>query len=446
METIACKFGGSSLADAGQIKKVIEIIKKDPRRRYVVVSAPGRRSEADRKITDLLILCHNMAVQEQAFDEVFGHVVERFEQIVAGLGIEYGVKSEFEIIHRNIVTEAKKGDSARRDYAASRGEYLMGKILAKALGWPFVDADLVIRFKKKHLAEAVFAEEETQQLLSSELARFKTAVVPGFYGAFDNGEIKTFPRNFSDYSGAVVARAAKADLYENYTDTSGFRAAPPAIVPEAKLVPVLTHSELRELAYRGASVLHEDSVLPLIESGTHIHLLNTNAPDDPGTMIVPDGAAPAAEVLTGIAGKKGFCSIELRKYGMNTEHRFLGKLAIVLADHDVNIEHAPGGLDHLSIIVRSEELDDCKEEVLKELKERCHPDEMRVIEKLALISMVGRGMAGKPGVIERAAAALRSEKINIRLLNQGLAELHVIIGVDEIRLEDAIRALYRAFF
>lgn len=430
------KFGGTSLADAGQICKVKAIIDADSERRYVVPSAPGKRTSDDKKITDLLYLCHATAKQQVPFDEAFDIIADRYMQIVADLGLKLQLKDHLAEIHRNI------GAGASADYVASRGEYLNGLIMADLLGYDFVDAAEVIFFDERGRFDA----EKTQSVISQRLARHERAVVPGFYGSLPDGQIKTFSRGGSDISGAIVARGAAADVYENWTDVSGLLMADPRIVKDAAPMEIVTYGELRELAYMGATVLHDEAVFPVRQAGIPVNIRNTNRPGDAGTMIVKD-ASPVTEkgMITGIAGKKDFTVIAVEKALMNQEIGFGRRLLSVLEVNGVSFEHMPSGIDTMSIVVADAQLNGKIDKMLSEIKTECQPDTITVHRNLALIATVGRGMAYTPGISAKIFAALGGAKVNIRMIDQGSSEINIIVGVSNADFEKAVRAIYEAF-
>ena len=431
------KFGGSSLADASQFKKVIEILRADEERRYVVPSAPGKRFKEDDKITDLLYHCYDLATTGKNIDVAFEPIRTRYTQIVQQLGLSYDIAPELDEVYRNLASGAK------RDYAGSRGEYLNGLIMAAALGWDFVDAAEVIRFNEK----GVFDAEETNRLMSERLSKHKNAVIPGFYGSRADGSIKTFSRGGSDLTGSIVARAVNAELYENWTDVSGFMVVDPRIVSHSKTIKTITYRELRELSYMGATVLHEDAIFPVSRCGIPINIRNTNAPQESGTMIVAKVDKDEREtVVTGIAGKKGFTVITLEKDMMNVERGFGRKVLQALEKHGISFEHMPTGIDTMSIVVADRELRDKQDEVLHEIERTAHPDSIEVQSGLALIAVVGRGMIRAAGTSGRVFAALGRHDINVRMIDQGSCELNIIIGVDEASFEVGLNAIYDEFF
>ncbi len=431
-----CKFGGSSLASADQFRKAADIIHADPERRYVVPSAPGKRSKDDQKITDLLYLCHASAQQRVAFDQTFDLIAARYGQIVKELGLSLDLMPQLEEVRKQI--EA----GATADYAASRGEYLNGLVMAELLGYEFVDAAQVVHFG----VNGRFDAATTQQAMSARLVKVERAVVPGFYGSLPDGTIKTFSRGGSDITGSIVARGAAAEVYENWTDVSGLLMADPRIVDSPKPIDVVTYAELRELAYMGASVLHDEAIFPVRQAGIPVNIRNTNAPDDPGTMIVQDAAPVAhAGTITGIAGRKDFTVISIAKSLMNSEVGFGYRLLGALERHGVNFEHLPSGIDTMSLVIADAELDGKLDEVRAAIEADCKPDAMDVSPGMALIATVGRGMAYTPGMAARLFAALGEANVNIRMIDQGSSELNIIVGVDAGDFETAQRAIYAAF-
>lgn len=380
------KFGGSSLANAEQFKKVIDILKADPQRRYAVPSAPGKRFSGDDKITDLLYKCHDIATAGKSIDQVFDIIRSRYINIAQDLGLDYSPEEELEQIRRNI----QKGE--RRDYVASRGEYLNGLILAHALKWDFIDAADVIFFDQN----GIFDSEKTNEAMAERLAKHAYAVIPGFYGRRADGGVKTFSRGGSDITGSIVARAVNAELYENWTDVSGFMVADPRIVDNPAIIRTVSYRELRELSYMGATVLHEDAIFPVSHCGIPINIKNTNHPEDKGTMIVSDNGGDIRDgVVTGIAGRKDFTVITLEKDMMNTERGFGRKVLSVFEDFAVSFEHMPTGIDTMSVVVSDKELYGKKEDILNALKAKVHPDSIVAENNLAIIAVVGRGMVAR---------------------------------------------------
>ena len=431
-----CKFGGTSLADAGQIRKVQAIMLADGDRRYIVPSAPGKRTGKDQKITDLLYLCASHAKQGLKFDEVWSIIAERYRGIVKDLGIKLNIEAELAEVKSRIA------DAKTPDYAASRGEYLSGLVVASLLGWEFIDATEVIFFDSRGRLDMV----RTQEVLSGRLKKVKNAVIPGFYGATPEGEVKTFSRGGSDISGAIVAAGAHAAVYENWTDVSGLLMADPRVVENPKPIDMVTYRELRELAYMGATVLHDEAIFPVRQAGIPVNIRNTNRPEDPGTMITPD-AGPVAHqgTITGLAGRKDFHVITLYKAMMNTEVGFGRRLLSVLEDHGISFEHAPTGIDTMSVVVAGSQLEGKLEKVLDQIRVDCEPDSVEVFPNMALVAVVGRGMASTPGMAARTFAALAETGVNIRMIDQGSSEINIIIGVASNDFEKAMIAIYKAF-
>lgn len=430
------KFGGSSLADADHIRKVQAIVQSDPERRYVVPSAPGKRDAGDRKITDLLYLCHTHVQQDVPFDEVYALIEERFLDIVHDLGLDLDLRPQLSNVKKQIA------GGATADYTASRGEYLNGIIMAKLLGYEFVDPAEIIFFDDNGRLDADRTQEET----SRRLGRQRHAVIPGFFGTMKDGSIKTFSRGGSDITGAIVARGVGAGIYENWTDVSGLLMADPAIVPDPKPIDVITYRELRELSYMGANVLHDEAVFPVREAGIPVRIKNTNRPEDPGSLIVRD-AEPIAHRgnITGIAGKKDFTVIVIEKSLMNSEMGFGRRLLSVLEGNGISFEHMPSGIDTISLVIADSYLANRLEPIIKEINAMCRPDSIEVLPNMALIATVGRGMAYTPGIAARLFTALGDQGINIRMIDQGSSEINIIIGIETDDFEKAVRAIYATF-
>ena len=433
---IVAKFGGSSLADASQFIKVRDIVRADSERKYIVPSAPGKRGAGDDKITDLLYACHQAAESGKSFRHVLERIKARYVEIAEELSIDMDFSAEFAQMEENL----KNG--ASREYAASRGEYLNGKLLAKYLDYEFVDAAEVVVFTE----EGRLMEEETNQRLSKRLRSLSRAVIPGFYGADVTGKVRTFSRGGSDVSGALVARAVNADVYENWTDVTGFRMADPRIVPDAQYIATITYRELRELSYMGATVLHEDAVFPVRKAGIPTNIRNTNDPKHPGTMITAhSGRDDAAHTITGIAGHKGFCIVSIEKDMMNAELGFGRRVLQAFEEFGVSFEHLPTGIDTMCVVVHENELNPHKEEVIRRICELVNPDQVTVHEHLALIATVGRGMVRNFGTAARLFTAISAQGISIRTIDQGSSELNIIVGVDEDDFEGAVKAIYDTF-
>lgn len=430
------KFGGSSLASDEQFKKVAKIVLADKTRRYVVPSAPGKRHKDDIKITDMLYTCYEETVRSGEISPLFETIKERYNSIIAGLNLNLSLEKEFDTIKRSFLARVGK------DYAASRGEYLNGIIMANFLGFDFIDAAEVIFFNN----DGTYDAEKTNQVLGERLKESEYAVIPGFYGVMPNDTIKTFSRGGSDITGAIVARAAGADEYENWTDVSGFMIADPRIIDNPKNISVITYRELRELSYMGATVLHEDAIFPVKKAGIPIHIKNTNAPEDEGTLIVTHtDRANDVSVLTGIAGKKGFTVLTLEKDMMNEEKGFGRKLLQVLEKNDMSFEHLPSGIDTMSVIVNEHELEGKEDLIISELIAATSPDSISIEKNIALVAVVGRGMKNAKGTAASVFMALADNDINIRMIDQGSSELNIIVGVDNADFEKSIRTIYSKF-
>ena len=428
------KFGGTSLASAEQIKKAASIVNGGPDRRYVVASAPGKRSGDDIKVTDLLYRCYDLAAAGSDFSETLAAIEARFADIIRGLGVTFDLASELSVLREHLAAVPD------RDYMASRGEYLNAKIIAAYLGFPFVDAAEAIFFAENGALD----EERTFRTTRKRLSGLDRAVIPGFFGVMPNGAVHTFSRGGSDITGSIVAQAVRADLYENWTDVSGMLSADPRIVKDPRVIDHITYTELRELSYMGASVLHEDAVFPVRKAGIPINIRNTNRPEDPGTMIVPwADKSVKSRVVTGIAGRKGFTSIALEKSMMNAEVGFTARLFAILAEHGVAFEHCPSGIDTISVIVNTEHFRPVRDRILIAIQKELEPDAMTVEDGLAMIAVVGCGMVYSKGTAARVFKALADSDVNIRMIDQGSSELNIIVGVEEADYEDAIRGIYR---
>lgn len=434
-----CKFGGTSMADGAAIDNVAGIVLSDCKRRYVVVSAPGKRAKEDEKVTDLLYKCCDEVRTLGNCDESFGKIRQRFVEIVSSLGLKFDIIKVLDETQEKIV--ALKGD---RDFAASRGEYLNARIMAARLDYEFVDAAEIVKFD----VEGNFDSEYTNDLCRKRFAKVKNAVVPGFYGSLPDGKIKTFSRGGSDITGAIVARAVEAELYENWTDVDGFMTCDPRIVENPKVIDVLSYKELRELAYMGASVLHAEAIFPVSTSGIPINIKNTFQPSAKGTMIVPlSKYFGASNIITGIAGLKDFSVIFIDKSMMNSELGFARKVLTILEHNGISFEHMPTGIDTLSLVISSDQLKDgMKEKLVNRITGACSPDHITVVEDMALIAIVGHGMKAKKGTVARLCNAVAGAGINIRMIDQGSSELNIIVGVDNADYENAIKAIYKEFF
>lgn len=429
------KFGGSSLASAEQFKKVGDIIRSDKSRAYVIPSAPGKRNSGDRKVTDMLYSCYALAEKGEKFGALLSDIKARYDEIIEGLGLKLSLSDEFKTIEQNFK------DKAGTDYAASRGEYLNGIVISNYLGFKFVDAASVVAFDK----DGNFDAEKTNKLMASRLHKEEHAVVPGFYGAKPDGSIKTFSRGGSDITGSIVARAVHADVYENWTDVSGFLVADPRIIPHPEKIEMITYTELRELSYMGASVLHEDAIFPVRKEGIPINIRNTNKPEDEGTWIVESTARKSKYTITGIAGKKGFCCVNVTKDMMNSEVGFVRKVLQAFEDQNISIEHIPSGIDTMTVFVHQDEFIDKEQSVVSEIHRLANPDNLEIESDLALIAVVGRGMKSTRGTAGRIFSALAHAKVNVRMIDQGSSELNIIIGVENRDFEKAIDAIYDIF-
>ena len=430
------KFGGSSLASAEQFKKVGDIIRADETRRFVVPSAPGKRNSNDTKVTDLLYKCYRAAEKGHTdFDKVLTEIKARYQEIIDGLGLGLSLEEDFNII------EEKFKNHAGEEYAASRGEYLNGKIMADYLGYEFVDSAKIIRFD----GEGQFDMEMTNRLTREYLKDKENAVIPGFYGAMEDGTVKTFSRGGSDITGSIVAGALDADLYENWTDVSGFLVTDPRIIENPKSIDTITYRELRELSYMGATVLHEDAIFPVRKAGIPINIRNTNRPEDAGTMIVEDTCKKPAYTITGIAGKKGFCSLFIEKSMMNSEIGFGRKVLQVLEKEGISFEHLPSGIDTMTLFIHQDEFAEKEQQVISGIHRAVNPDFMELESDLALIAVVGRGMRATRGTSGRIFSALAHANVNVKMIDQGSSELNVIIGVRNEDFEIAVKAIYDIF-
>ncbi|MCD7765303.1 MAG: aspartate kinase [Lachnospiraceae bacterium] len=428
------KFGGSSLASAEQFRKVGAIIHAEKERRYVVPSAPGKRYSGDTKVTDMLYDCYHAAGRQDISGKIAA-IAARYQEIIDGLGLELDLSEEFDEIKKQF--EAQAGS----DYAASRGEYLNGKVMSAYLGFPFVDAAEVVCFDE----DGVFEPEKTNDVMKVRLEGQETAVIPGFYGAMPDGSIKTFSRGGSDITGSIVARAVHADLYENWTDVSGFLLCDPHLVENPATIETITYRELRELSYMGATVLHADAIFPLRKEGIPVNIKNTNRPQDPGTLIVENTCRQPNYTITGIAGKKGFCAITIEKDQMNSEIGFGRKVLQVFEENGISFEHVPSGIDTFSVIVHQSEFMQKEQSVISGIHRAVNPDTLDLESDLALIAVVGRGMRAMRGTAGRIFSALAHANINVKMIDQGSSELNIIIGVKDDDFERAIRAIYDIF-
>ncbi len=428
------KFGGSSLASAEQFKKVGEIIHAEKSRRYVVPSAPGKRFPKDTKVTDMLYDCYEAAGTMDITGKL-NAIAQRYQEIIDGLGLEVSLEEEFAKI--KTAFEEHVGS----DYAASRGEYLNGIIMAAYLEYEFIDAADVVRFDE----DGVFDPEATNKIMKKRLEGVERAVIPGFYGALEDGTIKTFSRGGSDITGSIVARAVCADLYENWTDVSGFLVTDPHIVEDPETIETITYRELRELSYMGATVLHADAIFPLRQEGIPINIKNTNRPQDPGTLIVESTCRQPRFTITGIAGKKGFCAINIEKDQMNSEIGFGRKVLQVFEENGISFEHVPSGIDTFTVIVHQSEFMEKEQSVISGIHRAVHPDTLDLESDLALIAVVGRGMRATRGTAGRIFSALSHANVNVKMIDQGSSELNIIIGVKNEDFETAVKAIYDIF-
>ena len=429
------KFGGSSLASAEQFKKAGDIIRRDTERRYVVPSAPGKRFDKDTKVTDMLYGCYAKAEEGKDFKADLKAIKDRYQEIISGLQLELSLDEEFKVIEKNF--KAKAGE----DYAASRGEYLNGIIMAHYLGFEFIDAASVIVFGE----DGEFEAEKTNGILAERLGKIEKAVIPGFYGAYEDGRVKTFSRGGSDITGSIVARAVRADVYENWTDVSGFLVADPHIIENPPVIETITYKELRELAYMGAVVLHEDAIFPVRREGIPINIRNTNEPEEEGTWIVESTCQKSKYIITGIAGKRGFCSVNIEKDMMNSEIGFGRKVLQAFEDNGISFEHVPSGIDTMTVFVHQDEFVDKEQKVASALHRLAGPDAIEIESDLALVAVVGRGMKSTRGTAGRIFSALAHKNVNVRMIDQGSSELNIIIGVSNSDFERAIQAIYEIF-
>ena len=429
------KFGGSSLASATQFAKVGNIIRADESRKYVVPSAPGKRNSKDTKVTDMVYQCYALAEEDKDFRVQLKKIKERYDSIINGLALKLSLEEEFKVIETNFKNKAGK------DYAASRGEYLNGIVMANYLGYEFIDSAEVIFFDEN----GNFMSEKTNEVLSARLQKTERAVIPGFYGATEEGKVVTFSRGGSDITGSIVAKAVRADLYENWTDVSGFLVADPRIIDDPKTIKVITYRELRELSYMGATVLHEDAIFPVRKEGIPINIRNTNAPEDGGTLIVESTCRQPEYTITGVAGKKGFVAINVDKDMMNSEIGFCRKVLQAFEEHGISIEHMPSGIDTMTVFVHQEEFEGKEQQVLSSIHKLAEPDTIDLESDLALIAVVGRGMRSTRGTAGRIFSALAHSNVNVKMIDQGSSELNIIIGVKNSDFEKAVKAIYDIF-
>ena len=435
MQTSVAKFGGSSLANANQMRKVKEIIMMDERRKYIVPSAPGRRFDDDIKITDLLYAVKKQAMDGEQTDELFSQIRQRYIEMRDELGTGLKIEKYLDVVEQDIV------GGATLDYTASRGEFLNALLLADYLGYEFVDAADVIFFDKNGRLDL----DKTKSVMRGRLKHAEKAVIPGFYGSTPDGEIRTFSRGGSDITGSIVARAVMANIYENWTDVSGFLMADPRIVDNPKTIMKITYRELRELSYMGASVLHEEAVFPVSEVRIPINIKNTNKPEDPGTLIVSKVFEDDHRTITGIAGKRNFTVIAIEKNNMNTELGFGRKVLEALEKNEVSFEHMPTGIDTLSLVIADENIDGKLKSVQDDIYQACKPDSIEVFSNMALIATVGRGMRKHVGTAAKLFSSLAKGDINIRMIDQGSSEINIIVGVENEDFEKAVVSIYEGF-
>lgn len=429
------KFGGSSLASAAQFAKVADIIHLDENRKYVVPSAPGKRNAKDTKVTDMLYECYAAAEAGEEFKTKLKKIKERYDSIINGLHLKISLIEEFRIIEEQFTQKAGT------DYAASRGEYLNGILMANYLGYDFIDAAEVIFFDEN----GSFNSDKTNKVLSARLKKSERAVIPGFYGATEKGIVKTFSRGGSDITGSIVAKASCADIYENWTDVSGFLVADPRIIDNPEVIKVITYRELRELSYMGATVLHEDAVFPVRKAGIPINIRNTNAPGDEGTLIVESTCHQPEYTITGIAGKKGFVAVNIDKDMMNAEVGFGRKVLTSFEENGISFEHVPSGIDTMTVFVHQAEFEGKEQRVLSALHRNAGPDSIELEADLALVAVVGRGMRSTRGTAGRIFSALAHANVNVKMIDQGSSELNIIIGVSNSDFDAAIAAIYDIF-
>lgn len=427
------KFGGSSLADSEQFKKVKDIVLSDKDRKYVVVSAPGKGLKSKHKITDLLLMCYQLASHGLNFHEIYIIIEETYKKIVEDLNLDLDIDKILKDIYLDIQKETL-------DYTASRGEYINGLIMANYLGWNFMDPKELIFFKNDKLEE-----NKTEQKIKEILLNKEYSVIPGFYGSDENGNIKTFSRGGSDVTGSVIANGLVADIYENWTDVSGFLVADPKIVNNPKTIKNITYKELRELSYMGAPVLHEDAILPVKKHGIPINIRNTNDPENEGTTIIGQYNGEISNNITGVAGRKGFSAITIEKTFMNSDLGFFRRLMSVFETNEISIEHMPSSIDSVSVVVETKKIAEKLNKVIEEIKIYTNPDDITVESEMALLAVVGKGMVKKKGTSSKIFLALANANINVRMINQGSSELNIIIGIEQKDFEKAIKAIYKAF-
>ena len=432
------KFGGSSMADAGQYRKIRDILNADPERKVVVVSAAGKRFKDDHKITDLLYLCHAHTQYGVDCSGIFEMIASRYLEIRNELGIDLDLETEFAALKQRI-----DGKELTADELASRGEYFSAKLMAAFLGFQFIDAADWIKFN----FDGTVDQESSYEALQNRVVRGMGAVIPGFYGLMPDGHIRTFSRGGSDITGALAAAALDADVYENWTDVSGILMADPRLVDNPQTIPEVTYDELRELSYSGASVLHEDAIFPVREKNIPLNIRNTNDPAAPGTMIQErfHGDHDPHRFITGITGKKDFTIISLSKRGMSNQVGVLRRVLTVLERHNISVDYVPNGIDNVSVVLPTESVASSLYTILGEIQKEVEPDSLDVHDQIAIVAAVGRKMAYRPGISGKIFAALGEAGINIRMINQGPDELNIIFGVDNRDFKSAIKVLYNSF-
>ena len=431
------KFGGSSMADAGQYRKIRDIIREDPQRRVVVVSAAGKRFKEDHKITDLLYLCHAHVRFGVDCSNIYEMIVSRYLQIRDELGLDVPLEEEFSLLKKRL-----DQNQVTEDELVSRGEYFSAKLMAAFLGFQFVDAEDWVRFR----LDGSVDREETYKLLR-DLASCSGVVTPGFYGKMPDGHIKTFSRGGSDITGALAAAALDADVYENWTDVSGILMADPRIVENPQPIPEVTYDELRELSVSGAQVLHEGTIFPVREKDIPLNIRNTNAPQDPGTLIQErfDTDDHPQRFITGITGKKDFSVVSLTKRGFSGEVGFLRRVLTIFERHHISIDYVPNGVDNVSVLVPTEVVAPKLYAILGDIQKEIQPDTLEVFDQIAVVAAVGRRMAHRPGISGQIFASLGDAGINIRMIIQSPYELNIIFGVDNRDFAKAIQVLYDSF-
>ena len=433
MRAVVCKFGGSSLADDRQVAQVKRIIESDARRRFIVPSAPGKRNAADTKITDLLYLCHELARQNLDFSEPYSLVRSRYVELSTKLGVPLDVGRLLDGLRKEIE------NGASRDFVASRGEYLCGRVIAGFLGATFIDAAEAIRFRTGGELDPA-----SYSLLADRVDSEGVFVVPGFYGSDPDGAVRTFSRGGSDITGAIVARAVDAEVYENWTDVSGLLMADPGLVADARPVREITYREVRELAYMGASVFHDEAMFPVRSAGIPVHIRNTNRPQDPGTRILASREL-TDDLIAGVAAQPAFTMLFIEKAMMNQQKGFGRQVLEVVASHDISYEHTPSGIDTMSVIMRDDQLGEKGERLVDDIRRILQPDRVELLGGLALIATVGEGMSHRIGIAARLFSALADASVNVRVIDQGASEINIIVGVEEADYERAVRAIYDAF-